>query len=214
MRWLVFIVALSFTLLSCVEQDDLCPKIWTLDKTEISSYARIDSSGLMLETRNANAVNSIVLSQTELVGDFEVTIDLLGLEWDSLASPQFRLEVFDVADSEFPLSGVALNNEAIYCYVGSSPDSRDMRIVNQFAGLLKIKRTQGQIECIGTFGDVSLTYGAEIPEQDVSVRLVLGSASASVGRAAARIAYFEVDYGTQVSERQSVVSDYFTCETW
>ena len=206
-----------------MEEENACPSIWTLDKSEISSSVKIDSSGLMLETWNANAVNSIVLSQTGLVGDFEVTIDLLGLEWDSLAYPQFRLEIFDESNAEFPLSGVALNNEAVYCYVGSSPDSRDMRIVNQFSGLLKIKRTQGQIECSATLGDVGLTFPTDIPEQDVSVRLVLGSTSASVGRAAARIAYFEANDDSENNTGPSsstslptsgVASDYFTCETW
>lgn len=211
-------------LVSCQEEPAYCPEIWSLNRNEISSSAKIDSSQLFLEAWNSASVNSIALSQTGLVGDFEVSINLLGLEWDSLVSPQFRLEVFDENDSSFPISGVAVNPDVFYCYVGSSPDAHDLRFINQNAGTLKIKRTEDQIECIGIFGDVSLTYAAEIPKQDVSVRLVLGTTSSSVGRAAARVGYFEASYDDPNNSHgpssstslpnTGVASDYFSCETW
>lgn len=190
-----------------MEEDD-CPTIWELDKHELTTSAKVESGRLTLEARNPTSSEAIELKQEVLEGDFELSLAMVSMEWDSLVIPQFRLEVYSVEDSTQTVSGVAINHNAFYCYVDAASGNSAMRLISEHSGSMTIKKENGIISCSGSFGDVNLMLADTLDETEMGVRLVLGSSASSTGKVTV------VLDDLAVSGSQPVLSDSFDCQSW
>ena len=207
MRLAVLLCVTTLILMACNEQASDCPAIWKLDRNDIATYALLDSSRLKMEAWNSTTPNAITLSQDGLIGDFEISIDLLSFEWDSLVAPQFRMEVYNQNVPTEGISGVSINPSAFYTYVGT-PENRDMRIIHGYAGPITISRTAGIVSCSASFGGVELSFSDTLHTQDMSVRLVLGTTESSTNET-----YVQLD-NFSVSSSSAAQPDLFECESW
>jgi hypothetical protein len=205
--FLLVILGLS----ACRTEEDGCPAIWSLNKSELPVYATADSGQIVLTAWHPVSSNVIELNQVGLNGDFELDLSLDSLQWDSLVSPQFRFEVFNAEDPNADVCGVAINPLVAYCYVGSGPENRDMRLISAFSGILSIRRTNGSIICTSTLGDVSFQYSDTLNNNEMGVRLILGSTQSSTGKTEAWLGSFNI---TSANANTRVKRDDFDCESW
>ncbi|MCB0755094.1 MAG: hypothetical protein KDB98_05835 [Flavobacteriales bacterium] len=222
MRQTLLCLMLGYLIVGCNQEDDrLCTEYWNLEKGQVSAFARVDSQQLVFEVWNPVTPNAIELNQTPLIGDFEVSLSVEQMLWDSLVIPQFRLEVY----SEESVSGVSVNPSSFYCYVdGTEPENRDMRIMHDPTGTILITRTADTVRCSGDFGGVQMTYSNLFTSENLGVRLVFGSVELQPGLAAVYLSGFQALYdnpnppSTPNSSRnfyEGVASeDRFDCQSW
>ena len=206
MRQILLCLMLGILVAGCNQDENGCDTVWQIDRNDLSSFARIDSSQLEMEVWNATTPNSIILTQSVLASDFELSINLLEFEWDSVVQPQFRLEVFDNSEA---VSGVAINADAFYCYVGE-PQNRDMRIMHGHTGPLQISREDEMITCSGSFGGVDLSFTDTLHSEELSVRLVLGATNTVNGQSRVVLDDFNILGQTEMT----VKPDDFSCISW
>jgi hypothetical protein len=211
-RQLLLFLLVASVMLSCNETGDDCPALWRVEKDQVAAYAVNDSSELVLEVWNPVSPNAISLNQGPLLGDFSVSVSLLGFEWDSLIRPQFRLEVFDPNNSGTELSGIAVNNIAYYCYVGTGPANRDMRLAPYSTGTMAIERENGIVTCSANIGGIALSYSDTVDAEALHVRLVLGASENGTGMMTARLDDFSLS--TDNSNGSEVMGDDFDCKSW
>ena len=217
MRWLVSVITLVFIFAGCEDEYDGCPEIWTLDKRQISAYAKIDSNKLVLEVWNPTSPNAIELGQEFLRGDFEVSIQLKELQWDTLVNPQFRFEVYDISNPSESLCGVAVQPNIYYCYVGGTDSQhRDNRLINSATGELKVSRINGVVSSFADIDGVVLTYADTFHNNDMGVRLVLGATEIGAGLAKSVLSDFIASSDWPYSQTQAspIQWDDFGCESW
>ena len=218
MRQTILCLMLGFLIASCNHNDDVdCPKIWTLDRAQISANARTDSGQLVLNLWNSISPNSIELSQSSLISDFEVAITIDEMTWDTLVSPQFRLEVIDATSSSQEVSGISVNPDAFYCYIGSTdPENRDMRVMHNPIGNMRISRIADTLKCYANIDGVSLVYSDVLHSNDMRVRLVFGTTNQTSGNTTVKLREFEGLYNLLSStvQEQGVTSDDFSCPSW
>ena len=216
MRMLIPTLLVMLGLSACRTDEDTCPANWTLDKRELPVYAAVDSGRLVLSAWNAVSPNAIELSRQRLEGDFDLIIDLIGLDRDSLTSPQFRFEVFDLEGDESLVAGLAVNKTVVYAYVGTEADQSDIRLISSHQGTLTITRSEGRMTCRAELGEVVISYSDTLTTNDMGVRLILGATAPSTGKIQAVLDDFVVSGGwthSQISAPK-VWSDYFDCESW
>ena len=217
MRHLFILVVIVSFLISCErESETKCPVFWDFDRNQISADAQIDSGELVLEVWNPETPNGILLSQTPLEGDFEISISLKDMSWDTLLSPQFRMEVVTESGFGETVSGVAVSKNAFYCYVGNDdPQNGDMRLMNELTGTIEISRLADTARCVGQIGGVLLEYSDVLNSGDATVRLVFGSTSAGAGRIGVRLDDFRIKTELSgIEENNSIFDDDFSCRTW
>lgn len=218
MRQTILCLMLGFLIASCNQNDDVdCPKIWTLDRAQISANARTDSGQLVLNLWNSISPNSIELSQSSLISDFEVAITIDEMTWDTLVSPQFRLEVIDATSSSQEVSGISVNPDAFYCYIGSTdPENRDMRVMHNPIGNMRISRIADTLKCYANIDGVSLVYSDVLHSNDMRVRLVFGTTNQTSGNTTVKLREFEGLHNLLSStvQEQGVTSDDFSCPSW
>ncbi|MFM1876054.1 MAG: hypothetical protein RL266_1791 [Bacteroidota bacterium] len=199
-------------LMACNNEADDCPAIWNLDKAQVSAFANSDSSGLLLEVWNPASANAITLEQGPLVGNFSLSVSLVDFEWDSLVRPQFRLEVYDPNHPDSAVNGIAVNDVAYYCYIGTGAADSDMRLIPFSTGLLTLERVDEVFTCTADVGGVLLAYSDSCGSEDLNVRLALGAVENDVGSIVARINDFTVSSNGSASSM--VFPDDFDCESW
>ncbi|MCB9187296.1 MAG: hypothetical protein H6601_11220 [Flavobacteriales bacterium] len=213
----IILLALSFVLFGCDKTENQCPQIWDFHRSQLSATALIDSGTLKLQVWNPITPNAIELKQEFLKGNFDVSIDLLGLEGDTLSHPQFRLEVYDNAESVSSLCGIAVQRNIFYCYAnGAEPENRDDRLIHSAIGTLQISRENGVITCSGNLGGVELSYSDTLGLQDMGVRLVLGSTIPTDGLVSVRVDDFRASHEWPDANIQGspINWDEFDCESW
>lgn len=217
MRQAAFFFLLGLLTSGCAKQSSPdCYPNWEIDRHEISCTAAIDSGQLVLTAWNSSISNSIEMSRKRLESSFELSINLVDLEWDSLTAPQFRFEVFDLNAPETLLAGLAVNKTAVYAYVGTEADQRDIRLISSHQGTLTIARSEGRMTCRAELGEVLISYSDTLMTNDLGVRLVLGATAPSTGKIQALLDDFVVSGGWTQSQTSPpmVWSDYFDCESW
>lgn len=209
-------ILLSTILFVGCESDILDYKVWQLKRAQVSAFARIDSSQLLLEVFNPSTPNAISLSQSGLQGDFEVAIWVNALDSDTLLTPQFRLEVFDEQAETETKSGVAVNPDVVFCYAGGTEaENRDIRMINDHGGSMHIYRSADTIRCAAEFGEVSLSYADVVTDKDLTVRLVFGSTNSGSGMISTRVDNFRafMPWNSNISGAP-VRHDEFEIESW
>lgn len=209
----IFLIVLS----GCEKEPRECQVIWQFDRNQVSASAKVDSSTLRLEVWNPTTPNAIQLSQEYLQGDFELSIDLIELVPDTLLTPQFRFEVYDVAQPESSLSGIAVHPNVFYCYVnGIASENRDDRLIPTATGNLSIKRENGFIACSAEIGGVELEYTDTIGQMEMGVRLVFGATDVTSGQIYVILDEFKVwqDWPNATTQGASTSWDGFDCQSW
>lgn len=205
-------------MVSCNQDDELdCPKIWSFDREQVSANARVDSGMLIMTVWNPATPNAIQLSQTPLIADFDVSITMDEMTWDTLISPQFRFEVFRASDPNTNMSGISVNPDAFYCYVGSTnPENRDMRVMHNPAGTMRITRRADTLKCTASLDGVTMSYEDVLHSEDMALRLVFGSTNSNQGNTSVNLRDFEGFHNllSSVVEEKGVQSDDFSCQSW
>lgn len=200
-------------LVACNQDSETCPEFWNLERNQVSAYAKIDSSELVLEVWNPTSPDALVLGQGKLAGDFNVSVSLLEFEWDSLIVPQFRLEVYEPNNEQNKISGIAVNDVAYYCYSGVGPNKRDMRLIPYSTGSVSIRRAENIITCFANIGGVELSYSDTLVSDDLHVRMVLGTSENGTGLVTAKLDDFQIDEPNS-DNTSEVFSDDFDCQSW
>ncbi len=212
MRWLLILLLFGIVI-GCNDQAETCPKYWDFDHAQLSAYATADSGKLVLEVLNAVSPNAVQLSQSELQGDFSLSIAVEQMFWDSTITPQLRFEVFSDED----VSGVSVHPNAFYCYVGSTEsENRDVRLMHDPTGIMHIQRLGDTLNCTGMFGDVEMSYSKVLHSNALDVRLVFGSTEPADGNIRVVLDDFHSlqDLSGTSDEDLWVESDFFECKTW
>lgn len=199
----------GLTLFGCNEVVDDCPNVWVLNKSQIAATATSADGSLQLKVPNSEGPNAITL-QKEIDGsDFDLNLELQLLESDSLSSPQFRFEVIDTESSSEKYSGIAIQHNVFYCYVGNSaPENIDNRLVDFNVAQLQISKSKDTIICSATVNGVFLEFRNRFEAEQVAVRLVLGTVGNGDGLALALIDDF------RSASDATVISDDFSCRSW
>lgn len=208
MRLAGFLFVLAIVFSGCDKTEESCPTIWELDKNDVSSTAIVESNQLVLKARNATTPNSVILTQEAITGDFEASISIDEFAWDSLVAPQFRFEVYSIANPT-EVGGVAINADVFYTYVQTTAN-RDLRIVHSQTGEASITRNADSLFCSATIGGISLTYGDAWTEENLGIRLVLGTTQSSNQNTHVSLSNFTFE----AEESADIQSDDFTCRSF
>lgn len=208
MRLVGLLFVLVFVFAGCEKAEETCPIVWELDKNDLSSAAIVENGQLVLKARNATTPNSVVLTQETISGDFEASISIDEFAWDSLVEPQFRFEVYSIANPA-EVGGVAINADVFYTYVQTTTN-RDVRIVHSQTGVASIARVADSLFCSATIGGISLTYGDAWTEENLGIRLVLGTTQTSTQNTQIWLSGFALN----AEGNTDVQSDNFTCRSF
>lgn len=218
MRLLFSSIIVLFGFAGCnTPEEPACPKIWELERGQISANAMVDDGKLYLEVWNPVAPNAVTLLQSPLIADFEISLSVEQMNWDTLISPQFRLEVFDPLNEAQEVSGVSINPAAFYCYVGTAePENRDMRIMHYPTGTIRVSRRADTLSCMADVGGVSMTYERPLHTNNMAVRMVFGSTTTSTGNTYVVLDDFQGlnNLLSSVVVESGVQSDDFECQSW
>lgn len=218
MRILIPFLSVAMLFAGCNSEDGrVCPKTWNLERAQISAYASADSGQLHLEVWNPVTTNAIELSQEYLEGDFEVSVKLLGMESDSVLNPQVRLEVYLLDQADERISGVAVQPDIFYCYVGGpDPSNSDNRLVHTHQGDLRVSRVGELVSSYANFGGIELTKTDTVSDANMGVRIVFGSTNMANGSVRASLTDFRAwqDWPNANIQGPPVNLDYFNCESW
>jgi hypothetical protein len=202
-------ILFSLVVLGCDEPTDDCPNIWQLEKAQIAAFAKADNQQLNFEVFNAEGPNAIRLEQMGLEGDFQLNLELLALEADSPSVPQFRFEVFDETAPGLRYSGIAIQPDTYYCYVGNSqPENRDNRLAHFNGAAIRITRLNDTLTCEAVVDGIALSIADTFLNEPLGVRLVFGTTANSSGSSTATVDNF------QIMTESVVLSDDFSCRSW
>lgn len=209
--WLVLIFGI--TLISCNVEEGPCPTIWDLDLRSLTANATALDNQLLLTVNNPEGPNVIEMIQGAAEGDFIFSVQVDGMEWDSLVAPQFRLEV--VSEDQTFTSGVALNHNAFYTYADVN-DFADMRLVSTHIGVMELIRVGDTITSAGYFGNVNWQVSEVVHGQPVFLRMVFGAAEAGSGNISVTLDDFIVgpDSEATIDPNAPIKTDLFECASW
>lgn len=203
------VIFFSLIVLGCNEPADDCPNIWQLEKAQIAAFANADDQQLNFEVFNAEGPNAIRLEQMGLEGDFQLDLELNTLLADSHDIPQFRFEVFDETSPSEHYSGIAVQPDTYYCYVGNSqPENRDNRLAHFNGAALRITRFNDTLTCEAVVDGIALSVVDTFFAESLAVRLVFGTTTSSSSSAKVTVDNF------QVNTESLVLSDDFSCRSW